>query len=487
MADLSSIVDLIHPAASGIGIITSDQIFVVFDREIDETTIAGGNFFVTGPDFDTWLGPDLQLFHEAESTGSGETEILQSPGFQGIVQGIISFERLDLATTTVIPGVDTVGSGHLYRTKAIFTPTNRLQSSTEYNVYLSGDEDELDSLQTGISERTVFDTVASGTNVSTAEVDFDGGYIGTVTDIYHVDITATGPAGDAKFTFYRDSDPGSVFGPFRTKRSGVLLSDGVVVEFPEDTYTAGDHWHVVVKPRNVFVGNAKWSFKTGSGSIQTIPDTTATSVLGDPAPAAAVVAGGGATTSFNVLSTDPINGASNVVLPAGEFTASATLSAGIDAGTVTSGVSVLVTTESVTGETPPSGLAHVSPTVAGDVLTIDIGDGQLTQNQLVTITLKNTISDGATSLGSDFSWSFSTQYYPMYCTLRRLRLDIGLFIEQVPDDTINLAIHIASQDANDGAADVALQNNSAVSIDSNQSGIVQIDGNAGQPSDATEL
>ena len=148
MADsIASIVDLIHPTASGLGIITSDQIWVLFDREIDETTIAGGNFFITGPDFDTWSGPDLQLFLDRESLGD-EEEILQSPGFLGLVQGEITFERISLSSDgTVVTTEDTVGSGHLYRTKAIFTPTNRLQANTEYRVYLSGDEDTGDTLQ----------------------------------------------------------------------------------------------------------------------------------------------------------------------------------------------------------------------------------------------------------------------------------------------------------------------------------------------------
>lgn len=442
---LASIVDLIHPTSSGVGVITTDQIFVLFDRAIDETTIAGGNFFVTGPDFDTWLGPDLQLFQEAVSTGGGEKEILQSPGFQGIVQGEISFQRISLTSQEVISGIDTIGSGLLYRTKAIFTPTKRLQANTEYTVYLSGDEDTSDSLKTGISERTVYDPVASGINTGTGDVEFTGGYVGLIPDVYHIDVTVSGEAGDAKFTFYRDSDPSSVFGPFKSKRSGVLLSDGVTVSFDEGLFRVGDHWHVVVKPRNVFQGNLQWGFKTGSGSIQTIPDTTATSVLGDPAPAVTTTSTSSSTSTFGVLSTNPADNASNQAIPAGVLNIGITFNADIDPASVVSGVDISVTSENVDGSTlTPSGLI-VEPSVSGNNLTLIVASGQLGQNQLITVTLDNTIQNiSGASLDSDYVFSFTTQYYPMYCTERLIRLDIGAYITDVAEDTINFAIWLAS-------------------------------------------
>jgi hypothetical protein len=254
---------------------------VIFDRAVDETTLAGGNFFVTGPDFDTMLGPDLQLWHDIESVGT-EDEILQSPGFEGIVQGKITFERTHLTQPVTVSSQDTLGSGILYRTKAIFTPEKDLSPDTTYTVYLSGDEDASDSLQTGISPTTVFDTVASGTNqYRTGVATFEGGYLGTITDRYFVRITQGGEVGLARFEYWRDSAPSIVHGPFKTKRGGVLLEDGVEVSFTDGTYGVGDVWHVVVKARDVFSGSYKWPFKTGSGAIQDIPSTTSTTVIGD--------------------------------------------------------------------------------------------------------------------------------------------------------------------------------------------------------------
>jgi hypothetical protein len=449
LANINTIVDLIHPTASGIGIITTDQIWVVFDRELDEDSITGGNFFITGPDQDTWSGPDLQLFLDRESVG-GEIEILQSPDFAGIVQGDITFERIATDSLTTVSGIDTVGSGFIYRTKAIFTPTRRLQVNTEYDVYLSGDEDDTDLLQTGISSRTVFDTSASGANTGTGGVDFSGGYIGLAAeDTYRLAITTGGDVGTAKFTFVRDTDPVSVFGPFKTKESGVLLSDGVTATFDEGSYVAGDQWSVIVKERDIFANNLYWTFKTGSGSITTIPDTTATSVIGDPAPETEAPSAT-AVSAFSVSSTSPADEATNLTLPTSTYDITVTFNNSIDATTVVSGVDISVLAESVTGEVgvPANEELIVEPSVSGTQLTLTVASGQLLANNVVTVTLDSTIADtDGTALGTDYSFWFTTAYNPMFCGLRQQRLRIGAFIGTTSDDTVNLAIHMASKEA----------------------------------------
>lgn len=448
---ISNTIDLIHPTASGLGIIVTDKVWVLFDRELDETTIAGGNFFVTGPDFDTWSGPDMQVFIDP-SDPNAPADLLESPGFHGMTQGDISFERIALTSLDVVDTEDTVGSGVLYRTKAIFTPTNRLAESTEYRVYLSGDEDIDDALQTGISSRTVFDTVADGGNTGTGEVRLVGGYIGLSPDTYRLTITTGGERGTSRFTFVRDSDPGSVFGPFRTKLSGVLLSDGVTAEFDEGEYEVGDSWSVVVKPRDVFLGNVTWPFKTGSGSIVSIPDSVSTSIIGDPMPVVQGSTGGTgpSVSSLGVLSTDPEDSLSNVRLVPGEFTIEIEFDRSIDEDTVLSGIDVGVYAESVDGDPNGNALGEliVDPEVSGVHLYLVVASGQLKQNNLVTVTLDGTIAgnDGR-SLGKDYTFAFTTEYYPLYCTVRRLRLSVGAYIENVADDTINLAIHMASLEA----------------------------------------
>lgn len=452
MPGLNSIVDLVHPTVSGINVITSDTIWVLFDREIDESTVSNGNFFITGPDYDTWTATDTTLFQDSPSTtGSGSEDILESPGYEGLLQGTVTFTRVDNddASTTVTGVYDTTGSGFVFRTKAIFTPENRLQASTTYTVHLSGDEDDSDDLVTGISERTVFDPISSGNNTSVGTVEFEGGYVASYNDIYHLTITTAGDVGDSRFTFFRESDPTSVFGPFRTKRSGVLLSDGVTAVFDDGNYALNDKWSVVTKAPSIFTGNIFWPFKTGSGSISTLPTTTSTTVLGD-IPTSETVVSQSSSTAFSVSSTSPTDGATNQSISAlTDYTITATFNAAIDAATVVSGVDLTVRADYATGEAEDGngalGELNAYPSVAGSTLSIIVGSGQIRDNNIITVTLDSTIANqSGTALGTDYEWSFSTTYDPLYCTVRRLRLAIGAFISDVPDDTLNLAIHVAS-------------------------------------------
>lgn len=78
-----------------------------------------------------------------------------------------------------------------------------------------------------------------------------------------------------------------------------------------------------------------------------------------------------------------------------------------------------------------------------------IGTTQLYKNNMVFIKLHSTIaaSDG-TELGDDYEFYFTTEYEPLYTSIRRVRLDLGAVVSDIPDDTINLAIFEASIEAN---------------------------------------
>jgi hypothetical protein len=74
-----------------------------------------------------------------------------------------------------------------------------------------------------------------------------------------------------------------------------------------------------------------------------------------------------------------------------------------------------------------------------------IGTSVLYQNNVLFIELDETIAatDGAT-LEQDYLYYLTTTYTPMYSAIRRLRLDLGPLISDIPDDTLNLAIFEAS-------------------------------------------
>lgn len=78
-----------------------------------------------------------------------------------------------------------------------------------------------------------------------------------------------------------------------------------------------------------------------------------------------------------------------------------------------------------------------------------VGITQIYENNVVFIQLDKTVaaSDGST-LATSYKTYFTTSYLPLYSAVRRVRLDLGSLIDNIPDDTINLAIFEASLEAN---------------------------------------
>ena len=77
-----------------------------------------------------------------------------------------------------------------------------------------------------------------------------------------------------------------------------------------------------------------------------------------------------------------------------------------------------------------------------------VGTTQLYDNNIVYLTLSENIAatDGST-LGDEVFYYFTTTYDPLYSSLRRIRLDLGAMVTDVPDETIYLAILEASLQA----------------------------------------
>ncbi len=280
MTTIASIIDSIFPTANSTGVILSSPLWVIFDREIDEGSVNMGNFFVEGPDTDTTIGPDMGL-NLPNTTDSYSGDQFESPGYAGIVPGTITFEKIQLSEISAYSGFDPAGSGGIWRTKVIFTPTYRLAPTTVYTIYISGDEDEDDTTATGIRARSIFDAY-NGSNSGTGEVTFEGTFIGTgASDTFVVQIDTAGVANTAKFNWWRASDPSFIHGPIVSDiNDSILLEEGVSINFGDGTFAVGDTFSVLVRRPELFTGNMYWSFTTGSGSIQSVPATASTSITG---------------------------------------------------------------------------------------------------------------------------------------------------------------------------------------------------------------
>ena len=90
-------------------------------------------------------------------------------------------------------------------------------------------------------------------------------------------------------------------------------------------------------------------------------------------------------------------------------------------------------------------------TVPDDVI---VGGGSvgttppLYNNNMLLIELDSSIADtDGNTLGEDITYYFTTTYDPLYTSVRRIRLDLGSLVRDIPDDTINLAIFEASLEA----------------------------------------
>jgi hypothetical protein len=79
-----------------------------------------------------------------------------------------------------------------------------------------------------------------------------------------------------------------------------------------------------------------------------------------------------------------------------------------------------------------------------------IASTQLYKNNVVYIELdKDIAAEDGTTLGSDYQSYFTTTYDPLYAPARRLRIDLGNLISNIPDDTLNLVLFEASRQADD--------------------------------------
>lgn len=328
MPDITDVVDLIHPADGAIGVVLGDQIWVLFDREVDEETVENGGIFVVGPDTDTWSGPDQQTWirpagHPLES---GESDTLQSPGYQGIVQGSFTFERYDLTALSGVNTLDVTGSGTLYRSRAIFTPDIVLKPDTEYTVYLVGDEDDSDTVETGVKPRTIFDPIHSGSG--STDVSFVGTFSGGLAaDVINVHILTSGVKRTATFEWFLDSLPLDVRGPVLTDKK-VFLKHGVFVEFGGGTFLPADEYTAIIKEQIPFENTMFWTFDTGSGSLVDPPISTSTSAIGNIVPVTTVAS------TFALSEVTPLDKATNKAVTTNQIVLEFT--SDIDTATVTS-------------------------------------------------------------------------------------------------------------------------------------------------------
>lgn len=154
MTELSSIIDDYTPANNDVGVALRSTVTVLFSTSMDEDRLEA-DFFLQGPDSDTYLGPGLLEQIKPDNISQGDMDdFLASPGYSGIVAGTITFTNID-------PNNDDLETESTpYRTKLTFTPTNILAANTTYTAIIA---DTLDSDGNSYSNPVTFSfTTGSG-------------------------------------------------------------------------------------------------------------------------------------------------------------------------------------------------------------------------------------------------------------------------------------------------------------------------------------
>jgi len=294
----------VHPADNSTGFVLTDTPYVIFDREIDPTTL---QFLIEGPDTDRWTGPDLVRFDDL--TTAVDDNILETPGYKGILKGKIRLEKVD-ASGNAVSGLDYTGNGSLWHTKAVFIPDEPFAANTEYRIYIVGAEEVGGTVTKGVASRTVFDT-RKGSNLGDGTVSFHGGYTGSIEDIFHIKIVEAGKAEDnIQFQWWRDSS-GVVY-ELNTRLGKQLLTDGVYVSFSGE-YEVNDSFSVFVKPPEYMLNTYTWIFTTGAGTIVNVGSDTAPDYSVPVGGFSSTTSGlGSAATSFYVVSTEPASRETNL-------------------------------------------------------------------------------------------------------------------------------------------------------------------------------
>ena len=357
----------IYPTDSSVGIPVSPTITITFDSDIDFSSCKG-NVILYGRDFDYTSGPESTTWID-DDTGNNPY-FLSSPGFSGTVP--CDYELVYVDTTTgneIDPQPDVYDETTVtYYHQLKITPKEILAPNVEYTLYIIGDSES--GTSDAIQSRTVYDVDASAATSTDGSVVVYGGYTGSSDDTVNVEITTSGDIGTAKYKWWYTTEG------VGAARTGKLcssryrrLEDGVQIKFSGSGFVSGDVYTFEVRQAEKFANSYSLSFTAGTGSIEEVPETASTSIIGSSTSLTSEA------TVMTVLDMDPDDGSTNQSLRDRRVTI--TFSNELDPDTVTD-ATITVTAYQVSGnfDTAYSGGEPQELvkklTVNGDQLIIDL-------------------------------------------------------------------------------------------------------------------
>jgi hypothetical protein len=319
----------IFPNDESIGVPIGVDIKITFDVGIDLKS-ASDDIVIYGQDFDMTSGPDSAQWIDSD-TGDNPF-YLKSPGFTGTVRVGFALYYVDDDGAPIDPQPtyttrdDEEDDG--YKCQIVVSPVENLAAEVLHKVYVIGDAEE--GTSRGVSARTIYDPDTSGVTSTTGTIQVYGTFTGTVEDLINIKITTAGDIGTAKYKWWYESEDESEARTGKvTSRRYRNLEDGVQIRFEGSGFIANDLYTVEVHPVEYLQESYTFSFTTGDGSIEEVPDSASTSVIGTLTPLDAEE-----TEYLTVLSMEPADDAFMVSLSAAR-TIDITFSGDLDAATVT--------------------------------------------------------------------------------------------------------------------------------------------------------
>ena len=356
----------IYPTDSSTGIPVSPVIRITFDQGMDLSSCKG-NVILYGRDFDLTSGPESAEWIDSD-TGNNPY-FLNSPGFQGTVP--CNYELVYVDTTTgeeIDPQPDVLDETTVsYYHQLKITPKELLAPNVEYNLYIIGDAET--GTSDAVQSRTVYDVDSTSATSTDGLLSAYGGYTGG-DDTINIEITTSGDIGEAKYKWWYTSEGSSSARTGKRCSSRYRrLEDGVQIKFSGSGFISGDVYTIAVRQAEKFANSYTLSFTAGTGSIESVPSTASTSVIGSTTALTSEA------TAMTILSMDPDDGSTNQSINDRRVTI--TFSNDLDSSTVTD-ATVTVTAYPVSGNFStnysggePQELVK-KLTVSGDQLIIDL-------------------------------------------------------------------------------------------------------------------
>lgn len=420
----------VSPEVDATGVLLLEPIEVLFDQEVDtDSIVKEGNFILSENVYRVIKTGAKPLDYE----DTLDPDYLSSRGFKGIIDGSVSFQKINPANLDEYTGtLDYDLEGNLWRTKLIFQPTQPLSATTPFSVLLGS----------SLCTRTIGDVTETITG--TGSITPIGPYTGTVDDTVTIEIATGGNRVTGEFIWSTVTSPTPV-GPISLSKYPITLDEdtGLKVQFNKGIFNIGDTFSFKIKAPEYLENIYAWSFRTGSEEAvapEIVSDTVIDVTVVDSTAEAV-------NPDFKITKISPEHGSSNMPLSTLDITF--TFNSDIDASTINTssvyGEGVLVNRYWSDGLPLPTtavaaGELTLTTTVAANVLIVSIelgSGGTLPPDNEIRIWLTSDIkSESGESLNNYLYW-FTTRYTPIYADVSEIYAKIGSIIgSDFPEDII---------------------------------------------------